>query len=84
MENARYRAAIPRGFWGERRVRGYSPSLHRRAIRSVSVRLCFCHFAGYECLLSPLGIRVKSSLLGLLLMHILNDVFYKPLENQLQ
>lgn len=69
---------------GESRVRGYSPSLHHRAIHSVLVRLCFCHFAEYGCLLSPLGIRVKRSLLGLLMMHILNDGFYKPLENQLQ
>lgn len=84
MENARNPAAIPRGFLGESRVHSYSPSLHRRAIRSVLVRLCFCHFTWYECLLSPLGIGVKRTLLGLLLMRILNDGFYKPLENPLQ
>jgi len=55
---------------------------YREAV--VLVRLGFCFFADYGCLLSPLGLRVKRSLLGILLTRLENDVFYKLLENQLQ
>lgn len=88
MENAIYHAAIWRGWGGsalrESRVHDYSPSLPHREIHSAVVRVCFCRFAEYGLLLLPLGIRVKRSLLGWHLMHILNDGFCKPLENWLQ